>query len=131
MHVKDYLEYNDVSVWFDRRNLRCTEGSLHHQLAKGIEESEYFLCFVTKKYDNSENCRLEFHWSRKLGKKQVIIMLEKVDTSLLSHIGIMIEPQLRINYYQNNDPQEIFNCVKVDVGRNIRQLFKKIYFIGK
>ena len=67
--IKNVLEKNNIEVWFDRSNLNCTDGSLHAQLAKGIENSELFVCIITKKYDESKNCNLEITWASELQKK--------------------------------------------------------------
>ena len=107
--IKNYLEKNNIKVWFDRSNLKCKEGSLHSQLSKGIEDSELFVCIITKKYDESENCKLEFGWARAHKKPMIVVMLESIEITNLKEIGILIAGPLRINYFINNDPKEILD----------------------
>ena len=97
---KEYLENNHIQLWFDEDNLECA-GYLHPQLARGIELSELFLCFITEKYDKSVNCFRELNWAFKHNKKIIVVMLEEIDTKELKNIGILIDPLLRINSLDN------------------------------
>jgi hypothetical protein len=107
IEIKKFLDENNITNWFDRTNLNCKEGDLHPQLSKGIEESEIFIPFITKKYDTSANCRLEFNWARELQKTMIVVMLEKIEIKNLKNIGIFIAPKLRINYFNDHNPKEI------------------------
>ena len=107
--IKTFLEKSDIDVWFDRTNLICTEGSLHSQYSKGIEESELFVCFITKNYDASKNCNLEISWASELQKKMIVVMVEEIEMRNLKNIGIFIASRLRINYFNNKDPKNILD----------------------
>jgi len=114
IEIKKFLDENNIKNWFDRTNLNCKEGDLHPQLSKGIEESEIFIPFITKKYDTSANCRLEFNWARELQKTMIVVMLEKIEIKNLKNIGIFIAPKLRINYFNDHNPKEILEEIHRD-----------------
>ena len=46
-------------VWFDREQL-ITGDSLATEIVKGIKDADTVICFITKNYVESENCRSEF-----------------------------------------------------------------------
>jgi len=47
-------------------------------LENGIKNSNKVLCFITQKYIDSPNCRLELHFAFTLRKPMVICMLERI-----------------------------------------------------
>jgi hypothetical protein len=109
INIKKFLDGNNIKNWFDRTNLNCKDGDLHPQLSKGIEESEIFIPFITKKYDESTNCNLEFNWAKELQKTMIVVMLEKIDMKNLKNIGMFIASRLRINYFENHNTKEILD----------------------
>ena len=64
------LEANGFRVWRDKF-LKQGHQSLFEQLGKKIKESTVFLCFLTKDYVKSDNCRKELNYAAKL-KKTII-----------------------------------------------------------
>ena len=87
-HDKDTLELINTivsklksvnyGVWFDSEQLR-TGDSLTLEIEKGIIESDVVICFITKKYIEARNCRLEFFYSANQEKKCIYILLEGID----------------------------------------------------
>ena len=53
------LKNVNYDVWFDNEQLR-TGNSLATKIEKGIIASDAVICFITKKYIEAKNCRLEF-----------------------------------------------------------------------
>ena len=53
--IFDILSNNGFKVWMDDVNLRHDE-NLIPQLQANIKNCDIFLCCITKKYDESNNC---------------------------------------------------------------------------
>ncbi len=66
-----------LKVWIDDKNLDNT--SLNLQLAKGIKNSHVFMCCITKKYSESQNCQNELLFAIKENKPIIILMFEHFD----------------------------------------------------
>ena len=94
--VKDYLEENNIKVWFDEDSLE-SKAYLHPQLGRGIELSDIFLCFITQNYDKSKNCELQLSWANARSKRMIFVMLENIDIRNLKNAGILINRSVRIN----------------------------------
>jgi hypothetical protein len=87
---------------------------LHPQLQRGIQISEKFLCFITEKYDQSDNCFLELSWAKTLKKTIIVVMLENIDLKKLEKIGMIINPNLRISFSEHNYQNKILRAITDD-----------------
>ena len=86
-HDKDTLELINTIVsklksvnygcCFDSEQLR-TGDSLATEIVKGIIDADAVICFITKKYIESKNCRLEFFYSANKEKKYYFIYLHSI-----------------------------------------------------
>jgi len=92
---KDYVQrlYDKLcnlklKVWIDDKKLDNT--SLNLQLANRIKNSQVFMCCITKKYSESQNCQNELLFAIKENKPIIILMFEHFDK-------ISIEIQFQIN----------------------------------
>ena len=107
---KEYLDQNKIKAWFDENNLQHS-GMLHPQLANGIQRSEKFLCFITEKYDISDNCFMELSWALTLKKTIIAVMMENVDIRRMQRIGMIINPILRISFSEDNYQEKIVKAI--------------------
>ena len=96
-HVQKLYEklvHMNLKVWVDFKELDNTP--LTDQLADGITNSRVFMCCVTKKYSQSDNCKLEFHYAKTNKKLMIILMFEHYN-NIEKGIQIIINPQTRYN----------------------------------
>ncbi len=82
-----------LKAWIDDFELKHTSLSL--QLAKAITDSRVFVCFITKKYSESDNCKLEFFLAKRKKKPMIIIMLEPFDDNIAPEIEMVINTERR------------------------------------
>jgi len=60
-------------------------------LENGIKSTKKVVCFLTKKYIDSPNCRLEIQYANTLRKPMIICMLERIPIPEIKHgIGLII-----------------------------------------
>ena len=55
-------------VWIDIDEIKDVE-PLTRKIEEGIQKSSVVVCFISKKYVVSDNCRLEFFYANKIKKK--------------------------------------------------------------
>jgi len=86
--VDAYFSERQCVVWRDERNM---QGNIVDAMMKGVLESEFFVCLVSRAYFNSANCRAEFEFAKKNKRKIVPINVETAfdlrDTWLGFHLG--------------------------------------------
>lgn len=70
------LRNEGYNVWFDGGIDPGTEWD--ENIARHIQESAYFIAFVSEGYINSKNCKDELNYSRDLDKEQLLVYLEDV-----------------------------------------------------
>jgi hypothetical protein len=61
-------------IWID---INVTNGKLYREMAKGIEESQIFVCFVSKEYCESETCCKEIQFAYDSNTTILPIMLDR------------------------------------------------------
>jgi hypothetical protein len=99
LHQK--LEEVGLTVWRDK-NLVSGSTSLFEQLAKQIKQSRVFLCFLTKAYLQSDNCRKEFNYASKLKKKVIYLMIDRLSPEDIGEeIGFMMGNAIYTQCYKN------------------------------
>jgi len=60
-------------------------------LGNAIKSAKKVVCFLTKKYIDSHNCRLEIQFAYALRKPIIICMLERIPIAEIEHgIGLII-----------------------------------------
>ncbi len=67
---------------------QLNEKLLHFSIENGIRNSAKVLCFITQKYLDSSNCRLEIQFAHALGKPMIICMGERILIPNLKSGGI-------------------------------------------
>jgi hypothetical protein len=105
--VKDSVKalYNELTrtyslrVWMDEYELGQTR--LVDELSKAIHNSQVFLCCITKKYSESENCKDEIDYAKSLKKPMVVLMFDRLTMDELGGVGFIIGPKVRFNCYKN------------------------------
>eukprot|EP01047_Picozoa_sp_COSAG01_P093162 COSAG01_NODE_24361_length_781_cov_54.274194_1_plen_103_part_10 len=64
------------------------KGDLYDSMAAGVQGSAVVCCFMTKQYQQSQNCKLEATFARQSGIPIVPVMLEK-DWKASDWLGII------------------------------------------
>ncbi len=98
--IHEKLVETEYVVWRDDEQL--TGSDLNEQLINGIQNSACIVCFITKKYSESENCKREISYASSLKKPLLIVMLENVSIKDLGSIGFIINPLTRFNFYKED-----------------------------
>ena len=104
--IHEKLVVTEYDVWRDDEQL--TGNDLNEQLINGIQNSACIVCFITKKYSESENCKREISYASSLKKQLLIVMLENVSIKELGSIGFIINPLTRFNFYKEEDLKNLF-----------------------
>ena len=104
--IHEKLVVTEYDVWRDDEQL--TGNDLNEQLINGIQNSACIVCFITKKYSESENCKREISYASSLKKQMLIVMLENVSIKDLGSIGFIINPLTRFNFYKEEDLKNLF-----------------------
>jgi len=116
----DYLTNQlKLRVWIDDKELGIT--SLSGQLADAINKSRVFICCITAKYSESENCKNEYALASHKRKPIIILMLERLDEKISGEIQIQITNKRRFNCY--NDMKSVENFIN---GDNLKQAIKSL-----
>jgi tetratricopeptide (TPR) repeat protein len=86
-------------VWLDDKQLDSS--ILYEQLVNGIKKSALFLCCVTKKYTQSDNCIREITFASDSKKPIVVLMFQDLPINELGSVGFIIGPLLRHNCFSD------------------------------
>ena len=132
-----------LKVWLDEFELG--QSRLADELSSAIYNSSVFLCCITKKYSESENCKDELDYAKNLKKQMVVLMFERISMEELGGVGFTIGPKVRFNCYKNpemfkNWSSEMFDSIlsaikeaigeqsaqKVTGREKVSQVIKKI-----
>lgn len=89
-----------LKVWMDDSQL--DNRLLYEQLCEGINKSRLFLCLITKKYSESDNCIKEINFASLKKMPLIVVMLENLNISQIGSVGFIIAPVIRYNFYDEN-----------------------------
>lgn len=75
------LTSQNIKAWRDvtENGMKTDNESIFKQIANGIDKSKVFLCFLTKGYCKSDNCKSEINYAHKTKKRIIYLMIEKED----------------------------------------------------
>ncbi len=107
---------NSLMIWIDFEQWVAGVDA-DELLMKGLKQSNCVLCFITKKYSQSDVCKREL--SIALKKTHAIIMLEHYN-QIEDAVQFKIEIDTRLNFYWNKDKPSIW------VGEEYEKLLKTI-----
>ena len=107
-----------LRVWLDQYEIGSSRYS--EELSHAILNSKIFLCCITKKYTESENCKDEICYAKNLKKKMIVLMFERLTISDLGGVGFIICPLVRSNCYK--DPKILENFS----GRKFKPIIRVI-----
>jgi len=95
------LNDSGLTTWLDIKRLVPGQRLLR-TLAENISKSEVFMCCLTKEFANSKNCQDEICYARNQERYIIPIMFEKIEMSDLGDAGVIVNPLLRVNLYEDN-----------------------------
>ena len=105
-------EYN-LKVWMDDHELNPS-GNLYDQLVTGLKSSKYFLCFITKKYSESKDCKFEIEYASNLNAKIIVIMMEDLQMKEIGSVGWIINVKTRIRMFQQVKSENIYSYIYIE-----------------
>ena len=83
--IVERLNASNYDVWFDKYRINAGD-----KIEKAINESNYVICFITNKYIQSGNCRLEFFYAANTDKKCIYILLEPIDRNTANGVNMYL-----------------------------------------
>jgi hypothetical protein len=98
--VQQLRKQLNLEIWFDKEKIKKINKNITQQINEGIEQSELFICFISRLYSQSKNCIDEISYAKTLKKRVIVIMLESANTEELADVGVIINGRLRINAYK-------------------------------
>ena len=94
------LKSVNYDVSFDNDQL-TTGDSLTFEIERGILAADGVICFLTKEYIKSRNCRKEFFYSAKNDKKSIYVLLEAIDKKTEDGMNLYIfSDQIRFDAFK-------------------------------
>ena len=107
---------NSLRIWIDFEKLVAGVDS-DELIMNGLDQSNCILCFITKKYSQSDNCKRELSFA--LEKPHAILMLEHFDI-IEKAVQFDIKIDSRLNFYLNKGKPSMW------VGEEYEKLLKTI-----
>ena len=96
--IKSFLETNGLRVWMDVNEMY---GSINIRMKNAIKRSKIIVLFITKKYEESHNCRKEFNYADQEKKKIIPVKLEVYQPE--SELDLIIANKLYYNLFDKNE----------------------------
>ena len=107
---------NSLRIWIDFEKFVAGVDS-DELIMNGLDQSNCILCFITKKYSQSDNCKRELSFA--LEKPHAILMLEHFDI-IEKAVQFNIKIDSRLNFYLNKEKPSMW------VGEEYEKLLKTI-----
>lgn len=98
--------------------------SNQEQLDTYLSDTKCVLCFITKKYSETDNCKNEIIYARNNKIPIIVLMLEKVSTKDLGEVGSIISLLTRLYFYDKVLKETDFS--KIWEGETFDSLIKSI-----
>lgn len=98
--VAKFLKEKNINIWIDVEKM---EGSTLETMASAVEESTVVLLFVSRKYKESPNCRLEGEYAYQR-RKDIIPLLAEKDYRADGWLGALLGTKL---WYDINSPTSL------------------------
>lgn len=123
---KELSGKHNLKVWLDEVELG--QKRLVDELSSAIHSSKIFLCCITKKYCESENCKDEIDYAKNLKKPMIVLMFERLSMDDLGGVGFIIGPKVRFNCYKNPEMftnwsgNDIFNSIMEAIQQDLHKL---------
>ena len=95
--IRSFLETNGLRVWMDVKEMY---GNINIRMKNAINHSKIMLLFITKKYEDSHNCRKEFNYADQEKKKIIPVKLEVYKPE--SELALIIANKLYHNFFDKN-----------------------------
>ena len=96
--IKSFLETNGLRVWMDINEMY---GNINIRMTNAINHSKIMLLFITKKYEESHNCRKEFNFADQEKKKIIPVKLEVHKPE--SELALIIANKLYHDLFDKNE----------------------------
>lgn len=111
-----------LKVWMDE--FEMGQHRLVEELSMAICQSTVFVCCITKKYTESENCKDEIDYARNIKKPMVVLMFERHGMEELGGVGFTIGSKVRFNCYKHpemfqNWSNETFDGIMAAIRENL------------
>ena len=94
-NLEKSLEKENLKICSNNRN----QTKSYEELESDIENSKTVICFISKKYINSNDLIGEISYAYSLKKKIVLVYIEKISLNEIKGIGSIINSLTKINLY--------------------------------
>ena len=68
------LEKINVKIWIDKEQMR---GNMYDKMAQAVQNASHVICCVSEDYFNSDNCKSEIQYAKRLKRKLVFVKVQK------------------------------------------------------
>ncbi|CAF0857568.1 unnamed protein product [Brachionus calyciflorus] len=85
---RQLTQKHKFTVWMDQYEIGSSR--LSDELSHAILNSKIFLCCITKKYSESENCKDEICYAKIFKKNMIVLMFERLTITDLGGVGFII-----------------------------------------
>jgi hypothetical protein len=145
------LRQENLQLWYDEKEIKVGDEQ-SKKMQKGILDSHTVLCFISKLYLKSENCKLEFNYAFNRKKKRIFLVLEQLDPTDVNGIEMhLYGDSVRLDVFKlqkgatidNNLIEEIYKKIapalnlkyneveQIDNKREIKRVKRDYFFIGR
>jgi tetratricopeptide (TPR) repeat protein len=119
------LKSVNYDVWFDNEQIK-TGDSLTHEIVSGILDANGVICFITKQYMKSKNCRREFYFSDENNKKCIYVLLEAIDKKIKDGMNLCIfTDQIRFDAFKRKPVKNLDDYADIIITEIIKSLKEK------
>jgi len=118
--VYKYLIKNDIRVWKDTESGIINE--INKSMAYGVENASIFIPFMTKKYQESHNCKLEFEYANDR-RVSIIPVLAQSEWRQSGSLGLITAGKKWIDFTDNTKFTETI-LELIDEIINVNRLLK-------
>eukprot|EP01043_Picozoa_sp_COSAG02_P005076 COSAG02_NODE_135_length_34565_cov_80.368856_30_plen_1468_part_00 len=116
--VHDLLTELGIKCWMDIAG-GMSVGDIYDAMAEGVSNAYAVVCFMSQKYQDSENCRLELKFAKQNGLPIVPVMMEGDGWRASGCLGLLTAGALWTDLTNESE-----------FDKNVRQLHGQIQMIG-
>ncbi|CAF1000830.1 unnamed protein product [Rotaria sordida] len=122
LSIYDYLVAKQVPVWMDIK-AGIPSDNLYEGIAKAIENSSCFVCFMTPDYQESDFCKQELQYAKQCNIPIIPLKLQE-DWNPTSWLGFITAGLLWLDFYHIKNFEEkafqLYNRICKTVGKQFQ-----------
>ena len=125
MKLYEALIVDGYKVWIDKERMH---GDINDRMAEAVKDSSIILLCMTKKYEESQNCKKEYTFADECKKRIIPIYFEE-DYKAGGGLAIIIAGKRYFNFRRKEKFDSEFCNLKVEIRKQLEELGECKIFI--